>query len=342
VPLGVGAGVDSTPATVSTTDLQANLPSAGLILVRSAPLHAGLEGFSYGIGMAAVKLSTIQTNLVASAILYRVPGNKLSFDLSGNNPISMPQGFAPVPENAKFNAGTSALPSLGLRSFKFGAAPNTTGLSVLRVQFSNSAGRRWTVMTDVANPTFTLPTPPGTPTPFEDRIYDTNGAGAQKATMLVQFLGLNSNPAGAGSPVSFVNLVELGSTNADRLTDLTTAFSVDSYSRPKIAWTTPSSAGSTILHGTNVAVQVTNFQVGQTATADGIVRISFTGGGAGCTGTVDGTTDTSGGQGQISIQLPAGCTGTNMTLTATLYDNQATPQPISPAVSAPITGITIN
>jgi hypothetical protein len=291
--------------------------------------------------MAAVKLSTIQTNLVASAVLYRVPGNKISFDLSGANPISMPMGFVAVPESAKFNAGVNALPSLPLRTFKFATALSTTGLNVLRVQFSNSAGRRWTVMADVSTPNFTLPTPPGTPTAFEDRIYDNNSPGSQRATMLVQMLGLSSTPAAGGNPVGFTQLVELGSTNADRLTDLTTAFSVDSYGRPKIAWTTPSAAGSTILHGTNVAVTVTNFVVGQTATADGIVRISFTGG-TGCTGTVDGTVDSSGGQGQISIQLPQGCTGTGMTLTATLYDNEATPQPISPAVSAPIGSITIN
>jgi hypothetical protein len=341
VPLGLGAGVDSTPATVSTTDVQAQLPAPGLILVRSSPLHGGLEGFSYGIGMAAVQLATIQTNLVASAILYRVPGNKLTFDLSGNNPITMPMGFVAVPENAKFNAGTNALPSLPLRTFKFAAAPNTTGLNVMRVQFQNSAGHTWTVMADVASPTFTLPTPPGTPVAYEDRVYDTNSPGSQKSTMLVQMIGLSSTAAAGGNPIAFTQLVELGSTNADRLTDLTTAFSVDSYGRPKIAWTTPSSAGSTILHGTNVTVTVTNFLVGLTATADGIVRLSFTGG-TGCTGTVDGTVDTSGGQGQISIQLPQGCTGTNMTLTATLYDNEGTPQPISPAVSASIGSITIN
>ena len=155
--------------------------------------------------------------------------------------------------------------------------------------------------------------------------------------MLAQVIRLNDNPAGGGGAITFQGLVEQNNTNYDRITDFTTGFSFIDYARPEVAWNTPSTAGTTVVKTGTVKVNVTGFKVGTAAGDDGIVRLTFPGN-AGCAD-IDTNTDASAGKGEITISLAAlggGCSG-SVTMKAILYDNQATPQPIAPEVSASLT-----
>ncbi len=88
-----------------------------------------------------------------------------------------------------------------------------------------------------------------------------------------------------------------------------------------------------------MTVTVTHFKVGSTASDDGYVHLSFTGG-TGCT-PVDVNTDASMGKGEITLTIPAGCTSTGaIPVTAELYSN-TTSAAIDPPVSAML-NLTIN
>jgi hypothetical protein len=155
--------------------------------------------------------------------------------------------------------------------------------------------------------------------------------------MLVQTVRLNDNPAGGGNALGYAALVEQNSTNADRLNHFTTAFSLIDYGAPTLSWKTPAADGATVMHGSNVTVTVANFKVGATASDDGYVHLSFSGG-TGCT-PVDVNTDASMGKGEITLTIPTGCTGST-SMTAELYSN-TTSAAIDPAVSATLNNITI-
>ena len=71
-----------------------------------------------------------------------------------------------------------------------------------------------------------------------------------------------------------------------------------------------------------------------TPSDDGYVHLTFANGNASCT-PVDGKVDASQGKGEISINLPAGCGGTNVVMTAELRDGAD--QPLQPAVAQAIT-----
>jgi hypothetical protein len=326
VPLGLGAAVNTTGA--STTDIQAGLPSTGLMVVREAPTHHGIEGDQYAVMVLALSLKSLSSasaGLATSALFPRLPNNKLVFDITGANPMVIPGAFIVPPEGAKFNfAG---------RTFQFRSAPSTTGSNVYRVEFSDASGHRWVITGDVGSPSFSLPVPPAG---FDDRIF-TNSAQTTQSTYTVQLVGLNSDPANGGTAISFSQLAELGSTNANRLTDFTTAFAAVAYSAPTVSWTTPNAGNATISASTPVAVTVSNFMVGASAGNDGYVQLSFTGG-SGCGGTANGQAADS--SGKVAINIPAGCSGSAITMTATLVDINGLA--ISPSVSASVTGITIN
>jgi hypothetical protein len=85
-----------------------------------------------------------------------------------------------------------------------------------------------------------------------------------------------------------------------------------------------------------VTVSVTGFQVGTTAADDGVVVLTFSGGSAGCTSATLSAEVPMRGSGELSYVLPAGCTGTSLTLTATLRKPDGV-TPLSPAVSRSIT-----
>ncbi len=361
VPLGVGVAVNTNPVDAKTDpqapDKLSSPLAPGLVTMRMAPTHHGIEGSEYGIVALALSLKSAtdsSAGIATSAVFGRVKNNQLKFDpkASPENIIDLPGagsaqalgGFLKFPEGAKYNYTDNNQPALNARTFRFASDPGLAGATVIRVVFTDRLDHRWVVYLDPAQATagFTLPKPAGIqpPVSFHDRTFYMTGSD-QRSPLLVQAIRLNDNPAGGGTAITFRGLVELNSTNADRMVDFTTGFSFIDYSRPDIDWVTPSSSGATIAAGSAIKVKVSAFKVGTAPSDDGYVRVTFAGG-TGCTNPVDGKTDASQGKGEISMNLPAGCTGTNVQMTATLMSNvdldgnPATADAIAPRVSTTI------
>jgi hypothetical protein len=320
VPLGLGIAVNVAPADPNT-DVQAGLPAPGLVSVRMAPAHHGLEGHPYRLVVLAssnAALTDASAGAASSALVE--PLTSLVFDPKGASPVPISGGFLPLPEGARYNF--DAAPSRGLegRQFRFLSEPGLSGATVLRAVFTHRTGRRWTVLLDPARATtgFRLPVPPA---PLEDRTYFGDVAGT-RSLLLVQVLSARG-PDGAGlGPVA---LAELDDLNLAQLGELTRAYSVLDYRRPEVAWLVPDSDGLSVPRESTVRVRTSSFRVGSGPTDDGYVLLSFTGG-TGCEGqTVRGDVDASQGRGEVELRLPAGCSGLGMFLTATLVDPAGTP-----------------
>lgn len=336
VPLGVGAAVN-TGIVDAKTDVQSGLPSPGLVSLRMAPTHSGAEGTEYGVISLAISLKSVTdatAGAATSGIFGRLPSNQLKFDPTGTSVVDFPAGYLPFPENAKYNFTNAQQGALGPRTFKFSSSPTMTGVSAIRVMFTDRADHRWAVMMDPADATtgFVLPTPPGAYA-AADRTFNTGSSTGSRSAMVVQMVRLNENPAStSGAAIDFTKLVEFNSFNSDRQIDFTTGFSFLDYNRPSVQWVTPANGG-TVAAGGSIKVKVTYFKVGTTASDDGTVRVSFPNGPSTCT-PIDGTTDASQGKGEILLTLPAGCSGSNVRMTATLLDISG--QPLDPAVSSSI------
>jgi hypothetical protein len=197
---------------------------------------------------------------------------------------------------------------------------------MLRVVFSNRAGRRWTVLMDPSQVLngFRLPVPPA---PFEDRTWFGDATGT-RSRLGVQALSART-PDGAA--LSVAALVESRDAS-ERFADLVRAFSVLDYGRPEVAWVTPAEDGGRVAPGGAVRVRVSAFKPGSAPTDDGYVRLTFVGG-TGCEGqTARGDVDVSQGLGEVELRLPAGCSGSGVQLTAALVDPDG--EPLRPAVSS--------
>ncbi|MFZ5472039.1 MAG: hypothetical protein ACOZIN_21630 [Myxococcota bacterium] len=334
VPLGLGAAVNTTPADAKT-DTQSDLPSPGLMTMRMAPTHHGIEGADYGIVSLAVSLKSVNdvsAGIATSGLVGRVPQNQLRFDPTGQNIVNLPSSYLPYPDGAKYNFSNIQQGALGPRSFRFTSTPNTTGVSTLRVVFTDRNEDRWVVLLNPADAAtgFTLPPPPGA---FADRTFTNGNATGNRSVFLVQSLRLNEDPAAAnGAAIDFAKLVEFNSANADRLADFTTGFAFIDYSRPTVTWVTPTNNG-TVGPGGTIKVGVKAFKIGTTAADDGFVRVTFAGGPAACT-QIDGNTETTAGSGEVSMTLPTGCTGANIQMTASLHDVAG--NPLNPSVASTI------
>ncbi|MFT3836029.1 MAG: hypothetical protein QM723_03400 [Myxococcaceae bacterium] len=333
VPLGIGVAVNTAPAD-NKTDVQSSLSGPGLMSMRMAPNHAGSENSTYGMVALAVSLkglSDASVGLAASGLFPRIPQNKLVFDpdgsMGGKVDLGANGAFPAFPDTARYNFTAAAQGALPARTFKFASAPNLQDMSTVRVVFTDAKQHRWSIITDAASPTFTLPTPPGT---FEDRTFS-NGMNV-RSTMLVQTMRLSSDPSNTtAAKLTFANLVEQNDTNADRLNDFTTGFSILDYGAPDISWKTPNADGS-VMHGANVTVSVSHFKVGAMPSDDGFVRLHF-GGGTGCTD-VDVMTDASMGKGDITLTVPAGCTSSTAIPVDAILVSGTTNAPLDPPVQA--------
>jgi hypothetical protein len=326
VPLGLGIAVNVAPADPNT-DIQAGLPAPGLISVRMAPAHHGLEGHPYRLLVLAssnVSLADVSAGTASSALME--PLASLSFDPKGASPIPVSGGFLPIPEGARYNFDSAPDRGLEGRQLRFLSELGLSGSTLVRAVFTNRAGRRWTVLLDPSRATtgFRLPVPPA---PFEDRTYFGDIAGT-RSLLLVQSISARG-PEGTGlGPVA---LAETNDTNLERLGEFTRAYAVLDYRRPEVAWLVPDSDGLSVSSGSTLRVRTSSFRVGSGLADDGYVRLSFSGG-VGCEGqTVRGDVDVSQGRGEVELKLPAGCTGLGMYLTATLVDPMGAP--LKPSVS---------
>ena len=145
-PLGLGAGVNASPLDAAT-DGQSGL-AAGLIGVRMAPTHHGLEGTDYVITALAVALKNRDGRLATSAVVGRLSENKLRFDPGGAAPVEFADGYLPFPEGAAYNFNASAQGALAGRTFRLD--PSSSEASVVNIIFSDKLERRWVVVMDAA------------------------------------------------------------------------------------------------------------------------------------------------------------------------------------------------
>ncbi len=326
IPLGLGAGVNTDGN--DKLDKQAGLSKEGQMVVRMAPTHSGIEGSQYSLVALAMSLQSVNdasAGLAVSAVQQKLAGNRLAFDPNGSAPVALSGSFMNFPENAKYNFTDAPQPGLLARTFKFTKSPEVSSSSLIRIQFSDRGERRWHVLTDAATAVagFVLPKPPSG---FADRTFYTGSTTGSRSLLLVQAIKLENG----ASAVSLKDLVEFNGTNADRLGDYITAFSIIDYTRPDVEWVEPID-GATIAKGSTLKLDVSAFRIGTGASDDGYVKITFTGG-SGCD-PIDVTTDASQGKGEISATLAPSCAGA-VELTATLHgkDNQ----PIAPVASSRI------
>lgn len=345
VPLGVGVGVNTTPATDGKVDKQPDLSAPGLITMRMAPTHHGIEGTEYGVLALSFQVKTLTAGAagVSTSGLYgRVPDNQLQFDPTGTGergPLVLPGPFLATPENAKYNFTSVVRSGIPARTFIFTADPGLAAGTVVRAIFTDANEHRWVVEGDAqaaVNTGFALPDMtalrqlPGFS--FADRTFN-NGVSNSRSSLTVQLLRLNSAPSTTtGTAVNYKTLVELNDTNADRVTDFTTGFALTQYGRPLVGFAQPDN-NATIAKGSTVIVQATNFRLGTNMqTDDGQVKITFTGN-ASCTAQT-GSTDNMG-NGQVTFTLPPACTGNNISIKASLVDTEG--NAIAPAVEKSIT-----
>ena len=344
VPLGLGVGVNTEPADGFLDCPKAGTPPAcvlppGTLPIRMAPTHHGLEGSEYGLVVIAISakgLTDVSAGLAASALYARIPENKLAFDPAATRPVDLSgQAFPAFPEGAKYNYADAALPGLTGRTFKLTTA--ITGIGVVRVSFSDEMEHRWDVMVDAAQAAngFVLPKPPGT---FADRTF-TNAMANKRSTLLVQAFRLSANPAVATSPaVAFNGLVEFNSTNADRITNMLTAFAFIDYAAPGVSFKTPNTSPATIVKGSKLVVKVKAFKVGNGASDDGVVQFSFRDAGNPVAVCPDATvaTEVTAGNGEVEYAMPTACVGASLAVKATLMRPDGT-TPLAPEVSTSVT-----
>ena len=326
VPLGLGLAVNTNPADPNT-DTQAGLPAPGLVSVRMAPTHHGLEGNPYALILMAsssAAANDASAGLASSVLVHRLVGGKLPFDPRGNTPVAVQAAFLPAPEGARYNYTREAYRGLFGRQLRFVTAPELPGATVLRAAFTNRSEHRWVVLMDPARATtgVRLPLPPAG---FADRTYFGDVEGT-RSPLSVQALVLRAG----GAVLDLKGLVAADGADLERLGELATAYSALDYGRPQVAWVTPAEDGQSVARGSSVKVLVSRFRLGSAFTDDGYVKLTFVGG-TGCEGeVVSGTVDVSQGRGEVDLKLPAGCSGSGVQLTSTLVDPEGVP--LNPSV----------
>ncbi|MCY1022881.1 carboxypeptidase-like regulatory domain-containing protein [Pyxidicoccus sp. MSG2] len=325
VPLGLGAATNVAPADPNT-DKDARLSDAGLVLVRMAPAHGGLEGQPYRLVVAATSGAArdgAASAVATTTLVAELPA--LDFDPTGARPVDLRSGFLGIPEDARYNFDPATYQGLAGRQFR---ADVDEDASLVRVVFTDRAGRRWTVLADPASARegFLVPRPPAG---FEDRTAWGDVLGS-RARLQVEVLVVGG-PA-SKDRLGPSRLAAADGPGLEHVSDLTRAVSALDVGRPEVTWLYPELEGQGLVRGSAVRVRVTGFRVGSGDDADGQVRLSLRGG-SGCAGTVLlGDEDVSQGQGEVELQLPATCSGMGVTLTAELADPDGVP--LRPPVAA--------
>jgi hypothetical protein len=314
VPLGLGAATNVAPADPNT-DRDERLPGPGLVMVRMAPAHGGLEGQPYRLLVAATStLGREDTSAAVATTALRVDLTGPLFDPRGTRPVEPGAGFLGLPEDARYNFDAAAWQGLEGRQFR---ADVDAAASLVRVVFTDRAGRRWTVLArpEDSRAGFRVPRAPAG---FEDRTYAGDLTGS-RARLRVEVLTVGG-PA-PGERLGPERLASAEGPGMERVGEWTLAAAALDLGRPEVAWLFPELEGQRLVRGSAVRVRVTGFRVG----TDGQVRLTLRGG-TGCEGTVLlSDDDVSDGQGQVELRLPATCSGTGVTLVAELADSEGPP-----------------
>ncbi|MHA7631292.1 carboxypeptidase regulatory-like domain-containing protein [Corallococcus sp. M7] len=325
VPLGLGAAVNANPVDPNT-DTQPLLSSPGLVRVRMAPAHHGLEGQAYrlvAVASSGALGGEDPVGRATSAVMSTL--DALRFDPEGIQPVTLGDVFLGIPEGARFNPDASPWHGLLPREWRMDGAP--PGATLVRATFTNAAGRRWTVWVDgrrVANGV-RLPVPPSG---LEDRMFqgDTEGS---RASLSVEALNVAMSE---GRVMNLSALAETGGMAPERLAESVLAVSTLNQGRPLVTWLSPTE-GASLARGATVRVRVDGFQVGMDAANgdEGGVLLTVRDGGPGCDlSVVRGDVATR--SGEVALSLPGACSGAEVTLVASLVDGLGLP--LRPAVNA--------
>ncbi|TSC20370.1 carboxypeptidase regulatory-like domain-containing protein [Corallococcus sp. Z5C101001] len=325
VPLGLGAAINVNPADPNT-DTQPGLSTPGLVRVRMAPAHHGLEGQAYrllALASSGPLGGELPAGVATSALMTALDAPH--FDPDGTQPVTFPDAFLAVPEGARYNPDAFIWHGLLPREWRMDTpVPSAT---LVRGTFTNMAGRRWSIWLDARRATsgVRLPVPPAG---FEDRTFqgDTEGS---RASLSVEALSM-ATPEGKAPSLSA--LAESGGLAPEPLAAATHGASTLHYGRPQVAWLEPAE-GAALARGATVRVRVEGFQVGPgtSATDEGGVLITVHGGGVGCDGAML-RGDLATRAGEVTLVLPALCSGPEVTLVASLVDSLGVS--LRPAVSA--------
>ncbi|WP_404362130.1 carboxypeptidase regulatory-like domain-containing protein [Corallococcus coralloides] len=325
VPLGLGAAVNANPVDPNT-DTQPLLSSPGLVRVRMAPAHHGLEGQAYRLVAVASSGALGGEEPVGRATsAVTAPLDAPRFDPEGLQPVPLADAFLGIPEGARYNP--DVLPWHGLLPREWRMDASVSGATLVRATFTNAAGRRWTVWVDSRRSVtgVRLPVPPAG---LEDRTFqgDTEGS---RASLAVEALTVAPSE---GRSQTLSSLAESGGLSPEPLVRSVRAVSTLNYGRPQMTWLAPAE-GATVARGATLRLRVDGFQVGtEPANGDeGGVLITLSGGGVECF-LAQARIDVATRSGEVSFALPTSCSGAEVTVVASLVDTLGLP--LRPAVSA--------
>ncbi|RKG59764.1 carboxypeptidase regulatory-like domain-containing protein [Corallococcus sp. AB011P] len=325
VPLGLGAAVNANPVDPNT-DTQPLLSSPGLVRVRMAPAHHGLEGQPYrlvAVASSGALGGEEPVGLATSAVMTALDAPR--FDPEGIQPVMLGDMFLGIPVGARYNPDASPWHGLLPREWRMDAS--LPGATLVRATFTNAAGRRWTVWVDGRRSVtgVRLPVPPSG---LEDRTFQGDTEGSRASLSVEALTGAMSD----GRSMNLSALAESGGMAPERLAESVRAASTLNYGRPQVTWLSPAE-GASLARAATVRVRVDGFQVGTDAANgdEGGVLLTVRDGGPGCDlSVVRG--DVATGSGEVELSLPTACSGAELTLVASLVDGLGLP--LRPAVSA--------
>ena len=312
VPLGLGAAVNQNADAL--TDAQLGLGSQGLVSVKQAPAHQGLEGSEYVLLTTALwREGGAGGRHASSTVFTRLGQGPLPYDPTGLQPIPLGAGFLPVPEGARYRYSATAGAALGPRELLLGADAAGLFASAVRAVFTGPGGRTWTVVLDpqTAAAGFAVPLPPPG---MEDRTFD----GARRASLRVELLR-----AGTWDLLPAAALFD-GAISPEALRAMTTGTSAFDLLRPEVSWLVPAADGASVRVGGELRVRVSAFDLG----SSGRVVFQFPECGLYAVGLQDPAHPR-----EVVTTIPSGC-NTQVHAYAALQEDGPLWAPLDPPVSA--------
>ena len=311
-------GQGFTPLGMGFTRLRDDSQPPELVQAYMAPAHHGLEGNPYRLFVIATDDAVLSPYVKGGAVSgLSVPLTSLRSESLTASTVKLPGNFLPPPTGSRFNFNPFSDGHLEGRQFRFITNPAFDGATMLRVLFATITNRTWAVLLDPrhAMTGFRLPIPPGD---FSDRTRHREDI-RDRSVMSVQAIVART---ARGEPLSPQAMAEQLEASLAYLTDFILAFSQFSHDAPALGWVAPIIEDKSIPHSATVTVALRNFRVSSAPEDDGHVLLSFEGG-TGCSGyNLIATVDTDKTQGEVRFNLPSGCRGTQVRMTATLVDAQ--------------------
>lgn len=297
VPLGVGLAVNRNLGD-ALTDPQEGLLSQGLVSVKMAPTHHGLEGNPYTVAATALwREGGPGERFGSSTLVERLGRISLPYDTSGASPIELSRPFLPLPERVRFHAGET--PRLGLRAREVRLEQDDRALqaSLAQAVFIGGGLKRWRV---VASPAAMIAgvVVPRPPPGFEDLLFD----GELRAKLTVELVRLET--PGDATALTVGEFFDRRQVTLEDQRRLPVSTSQLQHGRPTVEWVTPGE-GAAIRFGSELRARVRGFSLGNLGA---LRRVVFEVHGCGSMWPLFTTTDPSRPREVVSL-APLGCTG---------------------------------